>query len=106
LSQSKGNKIVQDKFYELFSIRKRFDDLKKQRATLKSQIDQYYSIDSFGMVSHELAERDLCIVDSAFVASGRSRAVPRLDSNVLFVNHTASQLMIGKNESRMVDLSE
>ena len=94
INQNKGNKKVQEKFVELFTVRQNYEGLTKKKAALQEQIQNFYSIDAFGMISQELAERDLCVVDAALASQTKS-GFGKTESNILFVNQTASQLILG-----------
>lgn len=105
LSQNKGDRRLQDKFMELVKIRVQFEQVKNQKAALQEQIDHYYSIESIGMIAGDLIERDLAVVDSALISQSRG-LIGKQESNILFINHTATQLTLGKDSAKLIKMND
>jgi hypothetical protein len=87
-------KLIKEKFYYLFDLKQRYDRLQEQKRTLNSQINNYINLDSVATISQELIERDMCMVDSALVRPQKNLVT---DSNLLFINHVASQSQLSKS---------
>jgi len=57
------------------------------------------------MIAGDLIQRDLTVVDSALISQSRG-LIGRQESNILFINHTATQLTLGKNAGKMVNMGD
>lgn len=57
------------------------------------------------MIAGDLIERDLTVVDSALVSQSRG-LIGKQESNILFINHTATQLTLGKKSGKMVNMGD
>ena len=73
-------------------MKESYEQIHKQKKLYSAQIDQYMNIDNLSIVAQDLAERDMCLLDSAVVNKKKEGV---FESDILYVNSLASmpQLM-------------
>ena len=87
---NKASKRLNEKLEELIDIKDRYDSLSQQKTAIGRQVDSYYNIESFNVVSRELTQRNICAVDSALIVPQGRGNIGGFESNVMFVNYTAA----------------
>jgi hypothetical protein len=81
----KNSRSFIDKFDKLLLLKGRYDKLQEKNKVLQKSVKEFVTLNQVELVSQELAERDICMIDSAFLAN-KSRSIGNTESNVIFVN--------------------
>jgi hypothetical protein len=70
-------------------LKARYEKLQERNKVLQKIAKVFVTMNSLDLVNKELAERDLCMIDSALITN-RNKALGNVESNVLFVNTYAT----------------
>ena len=78
-----------EKFDRLVNLKVRYEKFQERNKVLQKSAKEFVTMESLDLVTKELADRDLCMIDSALITN-RKKAQGNIESNVLFVNGHAT----------------
>ncbi len=95
----KVNRECDSLLTQIMKAKARYEQLDQHAEADKQKLDRYYDVQEFEAIGSDLISRDVCAIDSILLAKDRRQKSQRIESNLLFVNRTASKRILDKKAS-------